>query len=142
ASASSLCRFPSRRSSELLGPVSGFVDRWASLLSLPADSLRGDAAEAYADSGVPRIANHTLKDVLPNFEDGQVSNPDNPKDPPTTVGLHARLGALADPSQWRLERSRGSLRIRIPGLAAGLSAEVEMFDLAGKRAGSWSPRSL
>ena len=125
-----------------LGPVYGFVDRWASLLSLPADSLRGDAAEAYADSGVPRIANHTLKDVLPNFEDGQVSNPDNPKDPPTTVGLHARLGALADPSQWRLERSRGSLRIRIPGLAAGLSAEVEMFDLAGKRAGSWSPRSL
>lgn len=126
-----------------LGPVYGFVDRWASLLSLPADSLKGDAATAYSDSGVPRIANNTLKDVLPNYTEGQVPNPGNPDtNPPTTTSVHARLGALADPAKWRLERSRGSLLIRIPGLTAGLAAEVEIFDLAGKRAGSWATRSM
>ena len=31
--------------------------------------------------------------------------------------------------------------VRIPGLASGLDVEVELFDLEGKRAGSWSTRS-
>lgn len=112
-----------------LGPVFGFVDRWASLLSLQKDSLAG----AYGDSGVPRIANERITDVIPNYDGEFTSNPS---------AIAAMASGLANPASWRIERAQGGrLIIRIPGLARGLEAELELFDLAGKRAGYWSPRS-
>jgi hypothetical protein len=112
-----------------LGPVFGFVDRWASLLSLQKDTLGG----SFSDSGVPRISNGSLKDVLPNYDGEYKPNPS---------AIAAKLGGLSDPSAWRVERARGGmLMVRIPGLEQGVAAEVEIYDLAGKRAGYWTPRS-
>jgi hypothetical protein len=133
------------------GPVYGFVDEWASLLSLPKDSVSPALAAFYADNGVPRIVNISLKDVIPNYEEGQVvNNPNNPPvDPwnpnnpnnPITTALAAKLGVFADPSAWKVERMQGGMLIRIQGLAAGLGTVVELYDLAGKLAGAWAPRS-
>jgi hypothetical protein len=112
-----------------LGPVFGFVDRWASLLSLRKDSLAGP----YGDSGVPRIANARLTDVIPNY-DGTFK--------PDVTAIAAKVPGLDNPASWRIERAQGGrLTIRIPGLARGIEGELELFDLAGKRAGYWSPRS-
>jgi hypothetical protein len=126
------------------GPVYGFVDAWASLLSLPGDSISPALVAFYNENGVPRIANASIKDVIPNYADGQVPNPtDNPgnQNPPIVTALIARLGDLAMPSAWRLERLNGGFVVRIRGLAAGMDAKVELFDLAGKLAGYWAPRS-
>jgi hypothetical protein len=113
-----------------LGPVYGFVDRWASLLSLQKDSLKGD----FNDSGVPRIANTRLSDVIPNY-DGSYR-------PEGGTAVLERLEGLGDPASWRVERLRqGLLTVRIAGLARGTAAELEVFDLMGKRAGYWTPRS-
>jgi hypothetical protein len=117
-----------------LGPVFGFVDDWASLLALPKDSISPSLADFYAMNGVPRISNASVKDVIPNYEAGQV--PNGP-----TSGLAAKTGALPDPKTWKLERFQGGFVIRMPGLAAGLTATVELYDLSGKRAGYWTPRS-
>ncbi|MDQ3003545.1 MAG: T9SS type A sorting domain-containing protein, partial [Fibrobacterota bacterium] len=118
-----------------LGPVFGFVDAWASLLALPKDSISPSLADYYAQNGVPRISNASVKDVIPNYEVGQVPNG------PISTGLAAKVGALPDPKNWILERFQGGFIIRIPGLAAGAFATVELFDLAGKRAGYWTRRS-
>lgn len=126
------------------GPVYGFVDAWASLLSLPGDSVSPALAAFYNENGVPRIANASVKDVIPNYADNQVPNPtDNPpgQNPPIVTALMARLGDLATPSAWRLERLNGGFVVRIRGLAAGMDVKVELFDLAGKLAGYWAPRS-
>jgi hypothetical protein len=111
-----------------LGPVYGFVDRWASLLSLQKDSLGG-----YSDSGVPRITNVRLKDVIPNY-DGEYR--------PDAMVAPAKVAGLGNPDSWRIERTNGgSLTVRVPGLASGLTAIMELFDLAGKHAGTWTVRS-
>ncbi len=130
-----------------LGPVFGFVDEWASLLSLPGDSVTPALAAFYAANGVPRVANFTIKDVVPNYASDQVPNNTNPGAPDPgnpnqwTTALAARLGVLADPSSWRVERLQGGFIVRIRGLAAGMGATVQLFDLAGKLAGYWAPRS-
>ncbi|HKP95119.1 MAG TPA: hypothetical protein VJ385_05115 [Fibrobacteria bacterium] len=130
-----------------LGPVFGFVDEWASLLSLPGDSVTPVLAAFYNENGVPRIANAAVKDVIPNYAEGQVPNPggtgtpDPWSNPPITTGLAAKLGKLTDPSAWRVERMQGGFIVRIQGLARGMDAVVEMYDLAGKRAGYWASRS-
>lgn len=119
-----------------LGPVYGFVDRWASMLALEKDSLGGDRARLYADTGVPRIANKDIRDVVPNYAAGQ--GPGNPGNP-TSI---ADLGAIADPSAWRFERSgSGELTLRVPGLEHGRLVRLEVFDIQGRRIGSWSLRS-
>jgi hypothetical protein len=111
-----------------LGPVYGFVDRWASLLALEKDSAKG-----LGDSGVPRIANEKITNVIPNYDGSFQPDPNS-----TGLAMAAKLGGLSDPASWKLERERGgSLLLRIPGLARGQSAEVELYDLAGKRAGYW-----
>jgi hypothetical protein len=146
-----------------LGPVFGFIDDWASLLSLPGDSVTPALAAYYDAHGVPRIFNASIKDVIPNYEEGQIANPGNTanpdpwaQNPPVTnpnpvtdpwkpnpvTALAARLGALSAPSAWKIERSSGGFVVRIQGLAEGLDAVVEMYDLAGKLAGSWAPRSV
>jgi hypothetical protein len=130
------------------GPAYGFVDEWASLLSLPGDSIPPALVAYYQAKGVPRIANSSVKDVIPNYAEGKVANPGNigtpdpwnPRPGPTTA-LAARLGSLSDPVSWRVERSQGGFLVRIGGLAGGLRASVELYDLAGKRAGYWAPRS-
>lgn len=128
------------------GPAYGFIDEWASLLALPKDSVPPALAALYAVNGVPRIVNISLKDVIPNYEEGQVvGNPDIPVLDPwnrgPVTGIAAKLGRFADAKSWKLERRGGNLVIRIQGLAAGLHAEVQLFDLAGKTAGAWAPRS-
>jgi hypothetical protein len=128
--------FSENRNELPLGPVYGFVDRWASLVGVPKDTLPG--AQTYADTGVPRLATARLADVLPNYQPGQA--PEGPIGGPIT-GLAARTGALEDPGRWSLVRERSGFILRIPGLAAGLEAQVQLFDLAGKRAGAWAPRS-
>ncbi|MDQ3003000.1 MAG: hypothetical protein M3Y08_17275 [Fibrobacterota bacterium] len=113
-----------------LGPVFGFVDEWASLLATAKDSLKPDT---YSDSGVPRISNESLKDVIPNYTSDYV---------PSTVISAKQAGPLAEPSTWRIERVRGGgLNIRIPGLVRGVAAEMDLFGPSGKRAGYWSARS-
>ncbi|MDB5102378.1 MAG: hypothetical protein JWP91_67 [Fibrobacteres bacterium] len=113
-----------------LGPVFGFVDRWASLLSLQKDTLGG----SFSDSGVPRISNARLTDVIPNYDGGYKPDPSS---------IAAKVAGLSDPASWRIERTRnGMVTVRIPGLNPGMPAEVELFDLAGKRAGRWNPRSV
>ena len=135
------------------GPAYGFIDEWASLLALPKDSVPPALAVLYAANGVPRIVNISLKDVIPNYEEGKVVN--NPTDPvidpwnnpnippigPITTGIAAKLGRFADAKSWKFEHVNGNLVIRIQGLAAGLRAEVQLYDLAGKTAGAWAPRS-
>jgi hypothetical protein len=116
-----------------LGPVYGFVDRWASILALEKDSLDRDRGAVYADSGVPRIVNKELKDVIPNYQDGQ--SPDGRI--PTAIA--ARTGPLGDPSAWKLARNRdGWLVLRIPGIADGIAAKAVLYDLHGRRVGDWS----
>ncbi len=118
-----------------LGPVYGFVDRWASLLSMPKDTLPSASAAAYADTGVPHIANQNLKDIIPNYADGQV-----PVGDPT--GLVAKVGSLANPDAWQVVRGHGNvLLVKIPGLVSGQQVELEWIDLMGKRAGTWSIKS-
>jgi hypothetical protein len=128
-----------------LGPVFGFVDDWASLLALPKDTVGKVLFAFYNENGVPRIANSSLKDVIPNYAEGQVPNPTDPGNPVIpgrpVSGILAKLGALSDPSAWRVERFLGGFLVRIPGLDQGLTATVELFDLAGKLAGTWAPRS-
>lgn len=124
--------FSENRKEPPLGPVYGFVDRWASLIGVPKDTLK--SAATYADTGVPRVAPARLSDVLPNYQPG-----DAPSGGPT--GILARLGGFGEPARWVLERNRAGLVLRIPGLEAGLAARVELFDLSGKRAGAWNLRS-
>jgi hypothetical protein len=120
-----------------LGPVYGFVDRWASLLSLKKDSLSN--ASTYADTGVPNIANTDIKNVIPNY-DGQLTNP-NGNGGGVSSSI-ARIGSLTNPGVWRVERGRGNtLLVHIPGMAMGLTVEAELFDLSGKRASLWSNHS-
>ncbi len=119
-----------------LGPVYGFVDRWASLLSLKKDSLT--TPEVYSDTGVPRISNTDLLSVIPNYSNGDVVS--NPKDPNgnRATSIAAQVGSLSDPSAWQLERIHGNLlRVRIPGLQKGMKLKVELFDLMGKRMSGW-----
>lgn len=129
------------------GPAYGFVDEWASLLSLPKDSISASRLAFYAENGVPRIVNLSLKDVIPNYEEGKVVDPNIPPiipvDPWTqgpVVSL-ARLGTFPDATEWSIEKRNSGFVIRIQGLAAGVQASVELFDLAGKRAGAWAARS-
>jgi hypothetical protein len=130
-----------------LGPVFGFVDEWASLLSLPKDSVSAALYAFYNENGVPRIANFSVKDVIPNYEEGQVANPipgnptvpTNPWNQPTAIV--AKLGVFADPAAWRVERLAGGFLIRIDGMESGMTAVVELYDLAGKLVGNWAPRS-
>jgi hypothetical protein len=124
--------FSENRKEPPLGPVYGFVDRWASLIGVPKDTLK--SAGTYADTGVPRVAPARLADVLPNYQAGDAPNGGS-------TGILARLGGLEEPNRWVVERTRSGLLLRIPGLAAGLQAHVELFDLAGKRAGVWTLRS-
>ncbi len=121
-----------------LGPTYGFVDRWASLLSLKKDSLNTAVASAYGDTGVPHIANAELKDIIPNYTEG-----DAPNNPASSLVAHmGQMGSLSDPSAWHIERARGNtLLIRIPGMSQGLRVYAELFDLRGKRAGYWSTGS-
>lgn len=131
------------------GPAYGFIDEWASLLSLPKDSIPAELMKVYAENGVPRIVNVSLKDVIPNYVEGQVPNDPNippivPVDPwnqnPTTV-IAAQLGSFADAKAWKIERLNKGFIVRIEGMKAGLVANVELYDLAGKRAGAWAARS-
>lgn len=128
------------------GPVYGFVDEWASLLSLPKDTITAAMMQFYAENGVPRIVTLSLKDVIPNYEEGKVPNVPviPPIDPwtqvPTSI-LNAKLGSFADAKAWKIERLNRGFVIRIPGLAAGMQAKVELFDLAGKSAGAWAART-
>ncbi|MEO7425785.1 MAG: T9SS type A sorting domain-containing protein [Fibrobacteria bacterium] len=130
-----------------LGPVFGFVDEWASLLSMPSDSIGPSLAAFYDENGVPRISNSSIKDVVPNYASDQVPNNPNggavdPNNPGQwTTALVARLGSLGDPAVWRVRRSGSGISVAIPGLAPGMDAKVELFDLSGKLAGYWSPRS-
>ena len=124
--------FSENRKEPPLGPVYGFVDKWASLIGVPKDTLKG--AEAFADTGVPKVAPARLSDVLPNYQAGDATKGG-------TTGIVARLGVLEDPERWILERTRSGLILRIGGLAAGVKARVELFDLAGKRAAAWTVRS-
>jgi hypothetical protein len=130
-----------------LGPVFGFVDEWASLLSLPKDSVSPAMYAFYNENGVPRIANYSIKDVIPNYEAGQVPNPipGNPTDPTNPwnmpTAIVAKVGEFADPAAWRVERMGGGFVIRIEGMEPGLAAVVELYDLAGKLVGNWAPRS-
>lgn len=139
------------------GPVYGFIDEWASLLALPKDTVPPVLAAHYAENGVPRIVNISLKDVIPNYVEGQVANnADNPvTDPwavpnpnvpvnpwPIVTGIAAKLGQFGDAKAWKLERAGTQLTIHIPGLAAGLAVEVQLYDLAGKRARAWAPRTV
>ncbi|MEO6098008.1 MAG: hypothetical protein ABIW76_21035 [Fibrobacteria bacterium] len=110
-----------------LGPVYGFVDRWASLLSLQKDSL----GSGYSDSGVPRIANVRLQDVIPNYDGDYRAS---------AIVVPSRIPGLGNPDSWRIELSHGGLIIRIPGMNGNLSAELELYDLSGKRAGHWNAR--
>ncbi len=111
-----------------LGPVYGFVDRWASILALEKDSLDRDRGTVYADSGVPRIVNKELKDVIPNYQDGQAPGGQ------VTTAIAARIGSLGDPSAWKIERARdGWLVLRIPGLIDGVVAKAALYDLHGRR---------
>lgn len=119
-----------------LGPIYGFVDRWASLLSLKKDSLTTAGASAYGDTGVPHISNTDLKDIILNYAEGNVPNN------PTTTSLTTHVGSLSDPSTWHIERARGNtLLVRIPGMSQGLRVHAELFDLSGKRAGYWTTSS-
>jgi hypothetical protein len=119
-----------------LGPIYGFVDRWASLLSLKKDSLASAGAAAYGDTGVPHISNTDLKDIIPNYAEGNVPNN------PTNLSMIANAGSLSDPSTWHIERSHGNtLVVRIPGMSQGVRVYAELFDLSGKRAGYWSTGS-
>jgi hypothetical protein len=120
------------------GPVYGFVDRWASMLAIPRDSLKNPGA--YSDSGVPRLDNKDVLAQLPNYEGGPGPNPGPCKQCGTAVRM-SRLAGIGDPSTWRIERSHGGILLRIPGLGAGVRAEIEMYDLGGKRAGYWSASS-
>ncbi len=114
-----------------LGPIYGFVDRWASLLALEKDSLNPANVKTYSDSGVPRISNANLLTILPNYKEGQVI------DLPTSI--EAITNTLSNPSAWKLEKSReGMIVLRIPGLASDLKVEVEVYDLTGKRFGNWN----
>ncbi len=133
-----------------LGPSFGFVDEWASLLSLPKDSVSPALYAFYNENGVPRIANFSVKDVIPNYLEGQVANPLDPGNPvgtpqnpnfPISTVLVAKLGAFADPSAWRVERMQGGFVIRIDGMENGLSSVVQLYNLAGQLAGNWAPRS-
>lgn len=125
-----------------LGPVFGFVDQWASLLSLPQDSVGNAMLAFYNENGVPRIANNSIQDVIPNYEEGQVpNNPGNPGNTGNTAIAAVGFGSLGDPSSWRVERMQGGFIVRIPGLGQGITAVVELYDLAGKLAGNWAPRS-
>ncbi|HLP42532.1 MAG TPA: hypothetical protein VK465_13570, partial [Fibrobacteria bacterium] len=120
----------SEKREQPLGPVYGFVDRWASMLALERDVMDRERAAAYADSGVARIANMDLKDVLPNYEEGQ--GPGNP------TGIRTDGALFADPTAWKVERAgRGSVALRIPGLRQGMQVKVEAFDLHGRAMGAW-----
>ncbi|MBW8889360.1 MAG: hypothetical protein JF616_16515 [Fibrobacteres bacterium] len=123
--------FSENRQEPPLGPVYGFVDRWASLIGVAKDSLKN--ASTYADTGVPRVVPAQLVDVLPNYKPGDAPN--------TGIAARSDLARLADPARWTLERTLAGLIIRIPGLSSGLDVAVELFDMEGKRAGSWSTRS-
>ncbi len=116
-----------------LGPTFGFVDAWSSMLAMSKDSLAN--AKAYADSGVPHLAGANLKDILLNYTNDAASNPGS--------GISTEsLGRLSDPSAWQVERFHGRFaQIRIPGLLAGVTVTVEVFDLMGKRVGAWTSRS-
>jgi hypothetical protein len=116
------------------GPAYGFADAWASLLALEKDSLPEPRKTVFADSGVPRIVNENINDVIENYN-GQVppccGNP--------TPIINASRPLLADAATWRVERERGGIfALRIPGLDAGSRVELTLFDLGGRRMGSWS----
>lgn len=97
------------------GPVYGFVDVNASLLTLPRDSINGSA---YADSGVPYAGG--IPDYL---------GPATPSIPATSI-----QGSLGDPSRWGIEYAgNGLMRVRIPGLVAGTVVELIVTDLNGKQ---------
>src|SRR6185369_7610418 len=123
--------FSENRQELPLGPVYGFVDRWASLIGVPKDSLKN--ASTYADTGVPRVAPAQIVDVLPNYKPDDAPN--------TSIAARSGWAGLADPARWTLERVHAGLIVRIPGLASGVDVVVELFDLEGKRAGIWSTRS-
>ncbi len=131
------------------GPVFGFVDEWASLLALPKDSVPASLVAHYALSGVPRLANYSIKDVIPNYAPGQVpfdpGNPGNPGSFPivtkTQSLLSAKFGSFADASTWLMSRSPAGMSVLIPGLLPDLETTVELYSLSGKKVGSWSPRS-
>lgn len=110
-----------------LGPIYGFVDKWANLLALPGNVTTA----AYSDSGVPRISNESIYDVIPNYDATYSSI------------VTSILGkALKNSSAWRMEWGRdGFVSLRIPGLAARLTAELELFDLGGKKIGAWNLRT-
>ena len=131
-----------------VGPVFGFVDEWASLLSLPKDSVGPQLFAFYNENGVPRISNASLKDVIPNYAPDQVPNPNipgpwNPNNPTTAINaINAKLGSFTEPATWRVEKIQGGgFLIRIPGMADGMMAKVEMYDLTGKPVGNWAPRT-
>jgi hypothetical protein len=120
--------FSENRQEPALGPVYGFVDRWASILATPKDTLKNPSA--YGDTGVPRLDNKEILAELPNYEGGVITDP--------TAIVNAGLAGISNPSAWTLERSRGgAFTLRIPGLARGLRVEVEIYDLSGKRVGYW-----
>jgi len=109
---------------QLLGPTYGFVDNWASLLALERDSLIPGIATTYADSGVPNAG------PIPDYSGPVIGSWD-----PTSIRSVLKTG----PSAWKLERmSQGSYTLRIPGLASGARVELTVFDLNGKRVGTWN----
>jgi hypothetical protein len=99
-----------------LGPTYGFVDQWASLLAMERDSISASAQTAYADTGVPRAG------PIPNYPG------------PSGITPASSVTNIA----WRLERTaNGVILLRIPGLASGVRIELALYDLSGKRVGSW-----
>jgi hypothetical protein len=99
-----------------LGPTYGFVDPWASLLALERDSTSAPVKAAYADTGVPRAG------PIPDYVGPA---------PGTTPVLGTATNSLG---AWRVERiASGQLLIRVPKLAAGLSVEISLHDLTGRR---------
>jgi hypothetical protein len=106
-----------------LGPTYGFVDQWASLLALERDSLSQAQKVVYADTGVPNSG------PVPGYLGPSAGSG-------TAI---APTHAAANVAAWKLQRvAYGAYEMRIPGLAAQTRVELALYDLTGKRIGSWT----
>jgi|GEM_PF-1345187 len=113
-----------------LGATYAFVDRHASLLALESDTLPFAIAARYADQGVPRFAVQDVEIVLPDYEPGQILDPNNPGFPgiPTAIAqdkLKASLVALA--------MGQGQYELFLARDLAGQEAELVIYDLQGMK---------
>ncbi len=119
-----------------LGPTYGFVDKWANLLATDQDTL-GNLAYDYASSGVPRMIDQNILNVIPNYD-----NSSSPGCGTCVAIADALITAMKNSAMWRIEHGRdGLIFVRIQGLKAGLRTSMELFDLSGKKVGEWNSLS-